>query len=69
MLFGCCFGATAQHTFQGVHLAQVDLGDGEFAHITGQDKLAAVVQVLLLDAREPCHHLGRDLTCVFVEWK
>ena len=58
-----------QLTFQGVHVAQVDLGDGEFAHITGQDKLAAEVQVLLLDAREPRHHLGRDLTCVFVEWK
>ena len=59
-------GATAQHTFQCVHVAQVDLGDGELAHVASQDKLAAVVQVLLLNAREPFHHLGCDFTCVFV---
>ena len=57
--------ATGKLTFQ-VHIAQVDLGDRELAHVTGQHKLAAVVQVLLLDAREPFHHLGRDLACVFV---
>ena len=59
-------GATVQLTFQGAHVAQVDLGDGELAHVTGQHKLAAGVQVLLLDAREPFHHLGCDLACVFV---
>ena len=53
-------------TFKSAHVTQVDLGDGELAHVAGQDELATVVQVLLLDARKPCHHLRRDLACVWV---
>ena len=51
----CCLGAT-QLTLESVHVAQVDLGDRECAHVACKNELAAVVQVLLLDTRKPFNH-------------
>ena len=43
-------------TLKSAHVAQVDLGDRECAHVACENKLAAVVQVLLLDTRKPFDH-------------
>ena len=59
--FGCCLEAT-RLTLEGAHAAQVNLGDRECAHVARENKLAAVVQVLLLNTREPFHHGWCDFT-------
>ena len=51
-------------TFKGVHVAQVDARDvSDRTHVAGQREFAAVIEVLLLDAREPCDELRRNFTC------
>ena len=60
----CCLDEATQLTFEGVHVAQVNLGDRECAHVARKNKLAAAPQVLLLDTRKPLDHWRRDLTYV-----
>ena len=51
-------------TFKGVHVAKVDAGDvSDRTHVAGQREFATVIEVLLLDAREPYDELRRNFTC------
>ena len=51
-------------TFEGVHAAKVDAGDvSDRTHVAGQREFATVIEVLLLDAREPYDELRRNFTC------
>ena len=59
--FRCCLEAT-QLTLESIHVAQVNLGDRKLAHVACENKLAAAVQILVLDTREPFHHAGCDFT-------
>ena len=61
---GVALGQHRQLTLESVHVAQVDLGDRERAHVARKNKCtaSAVVQVLLLDTGKPLDHRRRDFT-------
>ena len=55
--FNCIF------TLEGVHVAQVNASDvSDRTHVAGQSERATVVQILVLDTREPCNKLRCNFT-------